>query len=658
MNLFMLTKTRLFAAALLLISLITSAQTNSFDINSAMGRGINLGNTLESETEGSWGNGPAKEYYFDDYKAAGFTSLRVPIRWDKHTANTSPYAVNEVWMNRVEEIIDWGLDRDLYIVINAHHDDWIKTGYSKQNLKDRFDSIWSQIAVRFQDKSEKLLFEIINEPNGLTLAQINDLNARVLSIIRKTNPTRTVLYSGHNYAGASEMMQATVPNDPNLIAYYHSYDPWSFAGESKGTWGKTDRTNLTNKMNQIKTWSDSKNIPITLNEFGAMWDCDYNSRMYFYASYTEEALNHNFSFNVWDDGGWFKIYQRAEHDWNEIKDILIYTSPSSPTDMQITVVQDSTYQLSWTNRDPNIDSIFIERKKDNGNFMKIAALSPEVATYTDQKLDVGSYYYYKVIAHTNDSIDVPSYPIRHYIMPYLRNPFQGYAIPLPGTIEAEDYDFGGEGLTFHDTEAENIPGDYRPNEGVDVQSRNDSSGFHIGYVEAGEWMEYTVNVAETANYHITAYVASAEGGGKMSLKFGSTSTSSLVIPSTGDWNTFTTVERDKELKAGEQVLRVNISSIPPFNIDRIEVAMKTKVNELSGKNLDFIVNPISDHMVRLQSMNNMSGEIKFYNCSGQNIASSKIDTHQRSIEIKESGLLIYRIYTNDGSVKTGKIQAF
>jgi len=119
-----------------------------------MGRGINLGNTLEPPFENSWNNGPAQESYFDAYVEAGFTNVRVPVRWDRHTDNTPPYAIDESWMDRVEQVIDWGLERDLYITLNGHHEDWLKNGYNNANLRDRYDAIWEQIVERFGNKSE------------------------------------------------------------------------------------------------------------------------------------------------------------------------------------------------------------------------------------------------------------------------------------------------------------------------------------------------------------------------------------------------------------------------------------------------------------------------------------------------------------------------
>ncbi|MEL6820244.1 MAG: glycoside hydrolase family 5 protein, partial [Calditrichota bacterium] len=203
-------------------------------------RGINIGNTLEPPTEGGWNNGPLEEYYFDDYKAAGFTCVRVPVRWEEHTQEQAPYAVDESWMQRVEQVVDWGLERDLYIIINAHHDWWLVNNYAQETVRDRFKSIWTQVAERFKDKSPRLMFEVINEPKGLTQAEINELNNEIISIIRANNPQRIIIFGGHEWAGAPQLLTVDVPNDDYVIGYFHTYDPWNFAGEGNGVWGSQD----------------------------------------------------------------------------------------------------------------------------------------------------------------------------------------------------------------------------------------------------------------------------------------------------------------------------------------------------------------------------------------------------------------------------------
>ena len=82
-------------------------------------KGINLGNTLEPPTETGWNNPAAEEYYFDMYKDAGFALVRIPVRWDLHMGTSVPFKVEQAWMNRIEQVVDWGLDRGIFIVLNS-----------------------------------------------------------------------------------------------------------------------------------------------------------------------------------------------------------------------------------------------------------------------------------------------------------------------------------------------------------------------------------------------------------------------------------------------------------------------------------------------------------------------------------------------------------
>ncbi len=118
--------------------------------------------------------------------------------------------------------------------------------------------------------------------------------------------------------------------------------------------------------------------------------------------------------------------------------------------------------------------------------------------------------------------------------------FNGTPFTVPCVIEAENFDIGGEGLTYHDTDVSNIPGAYRTQEGVDLEIRN-SGGFQIAYIETGEWVEYTLNVPEAGDYEITTQVASLEGGGKINFSVGSTYSTTIDIPSTNSWQTTTSV---------------------------------------------------------------------------------------------------------------------
>ncbi len=562
---------------LLLCHSFSSAQITPQEAIEKMQKGINLGNTLEPPNEGGWNNPPAEEYYFDLYKEAGFEVVRVPVRWDEHTGTKAPYQISSSWLNRVEQIVDWGLERDLFIVLNAHHEEWIKSDYSEAN-KARFDSIWTQIAERFKNKPEKLIFEIINEPYGLTRSQNDDLHARILSIIRKTNPTRLVIFQGHNWGGSDELIVANIPDDDYLIGSFHSYDPWPFGLEGTGTFGgSADYRELENKFITIDNWSEENKIPVFLGEFGSVKSADYNSRMRQYRAYVELSQKYGFSSAAWDDGGDFRIMERQKHDWDEVKDILIHTTWEAP-DPRVDVYQDSIVRVRWENRTANNDSIIIQRRMGTElHYTTIATLKPDTTSYFDVKPAMTKYYSYRVIAHYNDSTDLYSQPFRTFFPSWIkpvREYFNDTLMTVPGVIEAEDFDKGGEGLSYHDADEKNVPGKYRPNEGVDIYDRL-GKGYHIGNILEGEWYEYSVNVTTEGWYNITANIASYYSGGKFQIQVDTVESEIMTVKSSQSALNTMPFTTKMYLYPGEQIVRFTIISTPSFNIDNFSFDLAT-----------------------------------------------------------------------------------
>jgi hypothetical protein len=415
---------------LLWVGVSVKAQLSPQDAAKGMARGINIGNTMEPPTEGAWGNPPVQEHAFDDYKNAGFTAIRIPITWDGHTSMTPPYAIDESWLTRVEQVVDWGLQRGLFITINAHHETWIKNSFTAANVA-RFDSIWSQIAARFKNKSDSLIFEIINEPNPMSAANVNALNAQVLQIIRQTNPTRIVSFSGYMWSNSDQLVTAAIPDssDKYLIGYYHSYDPYPFGLIGTGTYGSAADINATKaKFNQVTAWSSKNNIPVVLGEFGYIDTCDYNSRMCAYATVVDQALSHGVPSFAWDDGGDFPVYNRLTRGFNEIKDILIHTYPQSPNSMKISQPAGQAIQIRWHNRNSENDSITIERRIDNGSFGAIAEVAATDSVFIDTSTNARTSYYYRLRVVMKDSVELQSYPI-------MLKPVATFVRPVTGTYE-------------------------------------------------------------------------------------------------------------------------------------------------------------------------------------------------------------------------------
>jgi beta-glucosidase len=151
-------------------------------------------------------------------------------------------------------------------------------------------------------------------------------------------------------------------------------------------------------------------------------------------------------------------------------------------------------------------------------------------------------------------------------------PYHGTPLAIPGRIEAEDYDLGGEGIAYHDNDTGNNGGQYR-SDAVDIESCNEG-GYNVGWMAANEWLEYTVKVAYAGSYNINIRVASQNTGGNFHIEFnGIDKTGNIHVPATGGWQTWTTVSATAVLSAGTQIMRfANANSGDEYNINYFNIA--------------------------------------------------------------------------------------
>lgn len=150
---------------------------------------------------------------------------------------------------------------------------------------------------------------------------------------------------------------------------------------------------------------------------------------------------------------------------------------------------------------------------------------------------------------------------------YLGTPFA-----LPGKIETENYDVGGESIAYHDQDAANNGGQYRPGEGVDIEGCTDvGGGYNVGWLNAGEWLEYTVQVPASGQYTVGTRVASQSTGGVFRILFdGADKTGDLAVPVTGGWQNWTTVSAPVNLTAGTQTMRF-VAGSGGFNVNYFDI---------------------------------------------------------------------------------------
>ena len=165
-------------------------------------------------------------------------------------------------------------------------------------------------------------------------------------------------------------------------------------------------------------------------------------------------------------------------------------------------------------------------------------------------------------------------------------PFHGTPFALPARIEAEDFDLGGEGVAYHDTDPGNNGARYRLAEAVDIQDCSDvGGGYNLGWIYQVEWLEYTVDVPVAGTYTIDVRVASPSLGGTFHLEFaGVDRTGDVTVPPTGNWQAWTTVSTAATLPAGVQVMRF-VPTLQGFNLNSFEFASPTAATDLPATRL-------------------------------------------------------------------------
>lgn len=302
--------------------------TDPYKQNIKLGSGINLGNALEAPNEGDWGLF-LKAEYFTAIKNAGFNSVRIPIRWSAHALASAPFTIDYFFFNRIDWAIEQALSNDLAVIINIHH--YIELMENPKAHKERFLSIWSQIAERYRTYPSDLFFEVLNEPNNLLTADLwNQFLSEAVAEIRKTNPNRTLLVGTANWGGIGGLKDLVLPDDDNIIVSFHYYSPFRFTHQGaewvdgSDAWLGTRWTNSTsereailNDFNSAILWANENNVPLNLGEFGSYNKADIDSRYLWTIFISQLATVNNISWHYWEFGAGFGVYDINTNQWYE-----------------------------------------------------------------------------------------------------------------------------------------------------------------------------------------------------------------------------------------------------------------------------------------------------------------------------------------------------
>jgi endoglucanase len=316
--------------------------TDSIKFAQSLGRGWNLGNTLEAcekfstekaglESETMWGNPETTKELLQYVKDCGFDSIRVPVTWAQHLGDAPEYTIDKQWLDRVNTIVDWCYELDMKVIINVHHDDafWLITDNAhKDEATDILTKVWAQISERFKDYDENLVFDVMNEPrvanaedewqgNEESREVVNHLNFAALETIRNGggyNATRYVMIPTYAASGLTENVNALkLPEDDRVLVsvhYYHDTAHQSEFPDAKDVWGNMSKLELYKIFRNIHDKFIAKGYGVVLSEFGYT-DREHidnlaeNTR--FYVNLAEKL---GFSCMVWDNGESFMLIDR------------------------------------------------------------------------------------------------------------------------------------------------------------------------------------------------------------------------------------------------------------------------------------------------------------------------------------------------------------
>jgi len=291
--------------------------------------GVNLGNMLDSPHEGAWGV-TVREDYFPIIKRAGFNIIRVPICWAAHVGPAPDYAIDPAFLSRVDWLVAQAEKNNLTAVLDYHNDDEL-IKHPDANT-DRFITIWKQIAEHYKDAPESIYFELLNEPNGkLDASHWNDLLAKTLTVVRASNPTRTVVIGPAAWNGFWALPKLVLPDsDHHLLVTFHFYSPMSFTHQGaswvKGsdkwlgtTWRGTDAEKLavTQAFDKASAWGKDHHRPIYLGEFGTFSKGDIDSRVCWTTFVARTAESHGFPWTYWEFCAGFGVYDPVAKAWRQ-----------------------------------------------------------------------------------------------------------------------------------------------------------------------------------------------------------------------------------------------------------------------------------------------------------------------------------------------------
>lgn len=307
--------------------------------NQKLGRGVNI--IGYDPIWSSRDKARFKAEYFGMLKEAGFSNVRINLHPFRHMKPEEAHALPAAWWDVLDWAIANALQSDLMVILDLH--EFGAMGTDPESNKPKFLAFWRQVSERFRDAPDNVLFEILNEPSRkLTASMWNQYFREALAVIRKANPTRTVIIGPPSYNSIGHLDELDLPEDDrNIILTVHYYSPMDFTHQGAPWAGRQDKLGVEWKgtdeekaaverdFAKAQAWAKERNRPVFLGEFGVYDKAPMESRVR-YLTFVVGALERlGWSWGYWQFDSDFILYDVEKEKW--VEPVLVaLTSSSSP----------------------------------------------------------------------------------------------------------------------------------------------------------------------------------------------------------------------------------------------------------------------------------------------------------------------------------------
>jgi endoglucanase len=373
------------------------AQDNRFNVN----RCINLGNDLDAPSTGEW-NHIIEQSSVQQAAAAGFDTVRIPVRWHNRTGSGPDYVISEVFFNRVSEVIHWALDEDLNVILDVHHFEDLN-GAPEENVKEAVD------------------------------------------IIRQTNPTRQLILGGDSYNSINTLSSIPEIDDPNLVHTFHYYNPFKFTHQKTSWtelrdspttyWGSDkDKDRVFSEISVSKKHQKRTGYPILVGEFGATLDAPHRDFIDYLKVSREAFEKQGYGWCVWNFTSSFSMYDTDQKSWLPDRLWALGLSDEGPSKLYSTTSNVVSTQAKPIDKAPAINSSL------DAEFNIVRRMSPKDGELIHPPFPDQLTTYGKVRANVVSDESMPGgQALKAKIRRAGENPWDsGVSGPIVGSIKAGD----------------------------------------------------------------------------------------------------------------------------------------------------------------------------------------------------------------------------